>query len=113
MQKIDTSTAEHYQWGQYCDGWHLLKQTDLSVIEERVPPSAQEQRHYHARSRQFFYILQGQASLEIDGAIVELQARQGIEVPPGVPHQFRNLSNSEVVFLVISAPRAHGDRVEV
>jgi mannose-6-phosphate isomerase-like protein (cupin superfamily) len=42
-----------------------------------------------------------------------LQAGQGIEAPPKTPHQFRNESNAEVVFLVISAPKAHGDRVEM
>ncbi len=113
MQKIDTITAEHYVWGQGCDGWHLLNREDLSVIEERVLPGEQEQRHYHQRSRQFFYILQGEAVMEVDGATITLQARQGIEIPPGVLHQFRNCSDSSVMFLVISAPKAQGDRVEV
>ncbi len=50
--------------------------------------------------------------MEIDGRRVELRERQGLEVPPGVPHQFRNESDAEVVFLVVSAPMAHGDRIE-
>lgn len=113
MNKVDASQAEHYTWGEGCDGWHLLKQADLSVIEERVPPGAQEQRHYHNIARQFFYVLQGEAVLEVAGDRVVLQKHQGIEVPPGLPHQFRNESNQDVVFLVVSAPKAHGDRVVV
>lgn len=113
MNKIDTSNAEHYVWGNGCDGWHLLKQDDLSVIQERVPPGEQEQRHYHNTARQFFYILQGEAVLEVAGSRAVLQAEQGIEVPPGVPHQFRNESDREVIFLVISAPKSYGDRVTV
>ena len=35
-------TAEHYTWGGVCDGWHLLKDPTLSVIQERVPPGAGE-----------------------------------------------------------------------
>ena len=31
------ANAEHYVWGDGCDGWHLLKHPDLSVIQERVP----------------------------------------------------------------------------
>lgn len=30
-------TADHYVWGEVCDGWHLLRRKDLSVIQERVP----------------------------------------------------------------------------
>jgi mannose-6-phosphate isomerase-like protein (cupin superfamily) len=113
MSVIDTSNAENYQWGHGCSGWHLLKRDDFSVIEEFVPPGQIEQRHIHSNSRQFFYILQGEAVLEIDGRVLTLQAQQGIEIPPKVPHQFRNESNSEVRFLVVSVPKAQSDRAEL
>jgi mannose-6-phosphate isomerase-like protein (cupin superfamily) len=111
MQIIDRATAEHYLWGNGCDGWHLLKHDDLSIITERVPAGASEQRHLHTRSRQFFYILTGEAVIEVDGVRHNLQTQQGIEVPPGIAHQFSNESSSEVTFLVISMPKAHGDRL--
>lgn len=109
---VDCSNAEYYGWGEGCDGWHLLKRDEFSVIEERVLPGASEQRHYHTHARQFFYILQGEAVLEIDGQQFVLQAQQGIEVLPTVPHRFQNCSQAEVRFLVISVPKAQGDRVE-
>ena len=111
MKVTDTSSAEHYRWGEASEGWHLLKRDDLSVIEERVPAGDREQRHYHHRARQFFYILRGSAVIEIDGQRHALGAQQGIEVPPGAAHCFSNESDAEVVFLVVSAPRSHGDRV--
>lgn len=111
MKTVDTSNAEHYSWGKGCDGWHLLKQDNLSVIEECVPPREREKRHLHNYSRQFFYILQGEAVIEIDGSEFILREQQGIEVPPRVPHQFRNESGSEVRFLVVSVPKSHGDWV--
>lgn len=107
----DLANAEHYRWGAASEGWHLLKRDDLSVIEERVPPGDREQRHYHTRSRQFFYILSGTAVIEIDGVRHTLRERQGIEVAPGLPHLFCNESEAEVVVLVVSAPKSHGDRV--
>ena len=113
MTVTDISTGEHYQWGNGSEGWHLLKREDLSVIEERVPPGDKEQRHFHNRARQFFYILKGTAMIEVDGKRRELRERQGLEIPPGVAHQFRNESNAEVVFLVVSVPMSHGDRVNV
>jgi hypothetical protein len=56
---VDRANAEHYQWGDGCDGWHFLKRQDLSVIAKRVPAGAREVRHSHAAARQFFYILCG------------------------------------------------------
>lgn len=111
MSVKDASTGEHYRWGTASEGWHLLRRDDLSVIEERVPPGEREQRHYHNRSRQFFYILRGAAVIEMEGVRHALRERQGLEVPPGAAHQFRNESDADVVFLVVSAPKSHGDRV--
>ncbi|WGS84001.1 cupin domain-containing protein [Methylomonas sp. UP202] len=113
MQAIDRSSAEHYQWGAACDGWHLVKRADMSVISERVPPGASEVRHFHAGARQFFYILRGDAIMEINGKRIQLSQGQGIEVAPGTPHQFVNESIADVEFLVISLPATTGDRIEV
>lgn len=110
MDPVSHACAEHYTWGQGCDGWHLLKGDDLSVIEERMPPGTEELRHRHARSRQFFYVLAGEAELELEGRAHRLGAGQGLHVPPGLAHQMRNRSAADVRFLVVSAPRAHGDR---
>jgi mannose-6-phosphate isomerase-like protein (cupin superfamily) len=110
---IDRASAEHYLWGEACDGWHLLKRDDLSIIAERVPPGAKEIRHFHSETRQFFFILSGSAVMEIEDRCVTLVEGQGLEVPPGARHQFRNESLADVHFLVISHPTTRGDRSEV
>ena len=104
--------AEHYVWGNGCDGWHLVKESGLSVMEERMPPGTAEIRHYHRRARQFFYVLSGQAAMEVGGETFTLARGCGMEVAPGVPHQIRNESGEPLEFLVISQPPSHGDRVE-
>lgn len=102
--------SEHYVWGEGCDGWHLLKHADLSVIQERVPPGSGETRHFHSRARQFFFIIRGSATLEFSGQSVTFSAGEGVHVPPGVEHRFVNQSTEDVVFLVISSPSTRGDR---
>lgn len=109
---MDRNSAEHYNWGKNCEGWRLLSQPDLSVISERVPAGEKESRHYHSKARQLFYILSGEASIEISGSKILLQKDQGLEIPPGIPHQFINESENEVNFLVISQPTSQGDRIE-
>lgn len=111
MKSVSTKSAEHYPWGGACDGWHLLKGDDLSVIEERMPTGTTEQRHRHERSRQFFYVLEGEAVLEMEGTAHVLRSGEGLHVPPGAAHQMRNESGADVRFLVVSAPRSHGDRI--
>ena len=80
------------------------------MIQERVPAGESEKRHRHVKARQFFYILKGEAVMEMDGEMYPLATRQGIEVPPGAVHKFRNDSMEDVEFLVISSPTTRGDR---
>jgi mannose-6-phosphate isomerase-like protein (cupin superfamily) len=108
---ISKTNAEHYIWGGDCDGWHLVQRQDLSVIHERMPAGRSEIRHYHEKSRQFFFVLSGQLTMEIDGVKTILLAQQGIEIAPLAPHQAINASNEDVEFLVISHPTSRGDRV--
>ncbi|HRE18150.1 MAG TPA: cupin domain-containing protein [Rhodocyclaceae bacterium] len=109
-QPIDRNTAEHYTWGGDCDGWHLLKAAGLSVIEERMPPGRAETRHAHSKAQQFFYVLSGVATLEVDGIEHAIAPQQGLAVTPGTPHQLFNHGPEELRFLVISSPPSHGDR---
>lgn len=113
MLRISKQNAEHYVWGDKCDGWHLVKNKDLSVIHERMPANTLEIRHYHNQARQFFFILSGIATMDISGELIELYQEEGIEVPPLIPHQIRNESNQDVEFLVISQPTSKGDRVNI
>jgi len=76
-----------------------------------MPTGAREQRHRHAKARQFFYVLEGQLTMEIDGGFHLLRAGEGIEIAPGQRHQAINDSAADVRFLVISSPPAHGDRI--
>lgn len=110
---ISKDTAEHYVWGGDCDGWHLVQGPDLSVIHERMPAGRAEVRHRHERARQFFFVLSGVLTLEVDGAPEDLGAGQGREVPPLAPHQALNRSGAPVEFLVISQPATRGDRTPV
>jgi mannose-6-phosphate isomerase-like protein (cupin superfamily) len=109
---VSTETAHSYGWGDGCTGWHLVRSQNLSVIEERMPGGTSEIRHWHARARQFFYVLSGTLTIEVEGQTHQLEARSGIELPPGTAHQARNASGTDVEFIVISEPRSHGDRHE-
>lgn len=110
---IDTNHAEHYTWGEKCDGWHFVKSDSLSVIKETMPRMTKEKLHYHEKAQQFFYILAGVATFEINGLICSIGQNQGISIKPGVRHRILNNGDSDLEFIVISEPKSHGDRVNV
>jgi mannose-6-phosphate isomerase-like protein (cupin superfamily) len=110
---ISIENAEHYVWEEICDGWHLLKRDDMSVIQERVPAGGMEVMHFHEVSRQFFYVLEGEGTMTFDDHEVILKKGAGLEIPPLVKHQFKNKSSADVHFLVISIPTTRGDRINV
>ncbi|WP_063568098.1 cupin domain-containing protein [Paenibacillus sp. O199] len=111
--KISKQNAAHYIWGEQCDGWHLVQDETLSIIHERMPAGTSETRHYHSISRQFFFILSGEACMELNGEEFVLELHEGIEIASGMPHQMQNRGEADVEFLVISQPTTRGDRIEM
>jgi len=110
--KKSKENSEHYKWGDNCDGWHLVKTKDLSIIEELMPPKTSEKRHYHKESQQFFKILKGKATFEIEDKIVEVVEGKGIHIKPKIKHRILNEQSENLEFLVISQPTTRGDRYE-
>jgi mannose-6-phosphate isomerase-like protein (cupin superfamily) len=108
-----TENAEHYIWGEQCDGWLLLRTDSLSVIQERMPPGTSEQMHYHERAQQVFYIISGIASFEIEGEVKTVMPNQSLHIPPKTKHRILNNRETDLHFLVISEPKTHGDRINI
>lgn len=104
--------SEHYNWGDTCEGWHLVKNQDLSVIQEIMAPHTKEERHYHAVSQQLFFILNGKATFELEGNIIEVKAGESLHVKPMQKHQIQNNTDTTLEFLVVSQPTTRGDRME-
>ena len=105
--------AEHYTWGRGCDGWHLLRRDSLNVIAERMPPGTSEVLHRHRQATQFFYVLDGDLHIDVDGRMHHVPQGSGLEVRRGEPHQVFNNGSRPAEFLVISQPPSHGDREDL
>lgn len=109
---VKPSPENHYAWGENCDGWRLTAGDELSVIEERMPPNTTEKAHHHKTATQFFRVLKGVLSMELEGERLQLKAGEGLEVAPGEVHRAFNASGQPCVFLVCSAPSTEDDRFE-
>ncbi|WP_010275732.1 cupin domain-containing protein [Paenibacillus senegalensis] len=110
---ISKNNAEHYIWGNNCDGWRLVDEEEQSIIHECMPPGTSEIRHFHSKLKQFFFVLTGVITIELDEVEYTLGKHEGIEVKPNVPHQVFNRSDKDSEFLVISQPNNRNDRTIV
>jgi mannose-6-phosphate isomerase-like protein (cupin superfamily) len=79
-----------------------------SLAEATIPAGGATQRHYHRASEEFYYILEGSGSMEIDGETREVGVGDAILIPPGAWHQ---ITAAEALrFLCCCAPPyAHED----
>lgn len=108
-----TTNAEHYIWGDNCDGWHLAKTDSLSVIQERMPAGTAEQYHFHRKAQQVFYILQGTATFTIEGNLQIVNSGESLHIPVLCKHKISNESDADLHFIVVSEPKSHGDRENI
>lgn len=107
------SPANHYPWGNGCDGWRLVEDRALSLREERLPPGGAEAPHLHRVARQIFYVLAGELSIAVPGTLLRAGAGEALEIPPGLPHLVRNAGSQDLRILLASAPDTIGDRYPV
>lgn len=107
------TNSEYYNWGDNCDGWHLVRTDSLSVIQERMPAGTSENLHYHESAQQFFYILRGTAIFEVEGKVYEVLEGQGFHILPKRKHRILNKTDRLLEFIVTSEPKSHGDRVDL
>ena len=102
---------KHYQWGADCDGWNLVDEEGLSVKQELMPAGTSEVKHYHERAQQFFFILKGTATFEIEGTTIQINEGEGLHIEAGKRHRILNESSEALEFILSSQPSTRNDRI--
>ena len=79
-----------------------------SLAEASLPAGSATERHYHKLSEEFYFILEGDGVIEINGETKNAQAGDAILIPPHAWHQIT--ARITLRFLCCCAPPyAHGD----
>ncbi len=73
-----------------------------SLAEAQVPAGCATQRHYHKLSEEFYFILEGTGTMEIDGEEQEVGPGDAILISPGARHTIR--AAATLRFLCCCAP---------
>jgi len=82
----------------------VLGLTKFGVNVLRIEPGAQSSaRHWHSEQDEFFYVLEGEATLETDEGDTIVKAGMAAGFPAGNPngHTLVNRSNSDVLVLEV------------
>jgi len=106
-------SLKHYQWANVCDSWNLVDNVGLSVKQEVMPTGTSEQLHYHEKTQQFFFILAGTATFEIEGNQIEVSRHEGLQVLAGEKHRIINNGKTNLEFILCSQPSISNDRINI
>lgn len=82
----------------------------LSVKQELMPAQTAETLHYHEKAQQFFFILNGTATFEVEGESYIVQAGEGFHIAPGKKHNISNNTTGDLEFILSSQPSTNEDR---
>jgi mannose-6-phosphate isomerase-like protein (cupin superfamily) len=75
-----------------------------SLAEARLFAGGATTPHYHRRTEEIYYILEGHGSMRVGGEIRPVGPGDAIAIPPGVLHQIRNAASVVLKFLCCCAP---------
>ena len=79
-----------------------------SLAEASVPAGGATERHWHKLSEEFYFILEGTGSMEINGETRDVGVGDAILIPAGAWHQIT--AKDDLRFLCCCAPPyAHED----
>lgn len=73
-----------------------------SLAEAQLEAGCSTLRHHHKLSEEFYYILEGEGAMEIDGERQQVAPGDGVLIPPGAAHQI--FARSRLRFLCCCAP---------
>lgn len=83
----------------FCGHWNGSP-VEIGVTEVLLEVPSTERLHYH-NYHEYYVILQGDGSLEVDGSVVPLQAGSVVMVEPGEQHKVVDVGSSGVRWVII------------
>jgi mannose-6-phosphate isomerase-like protein (cupin superfamily) len=75
-----------------------------SLAEAWLEPGQATERHYHARTEEIYFVLDGDGEMEVDGDRRRVGPGDAILIPPGAWHEIRAEGPEPLRFLCCCAP---------
>jgi mannose-6-phosphate isomerase-like protein (cupin superfamily) len=83
--------------------------TDLDIPNHSlakivIPPGKSSTLHYHKRSQESYFILEGLGQMIVGDESETVTAGQACYIPAGQTHQINNQTQEDLVFLAVCTP---------
>ena len=75
-----------------------------SLAEARLPVGQSTTPHYHPRTEEIYYILEGEGRMQIGNELHNVVPGDAIAIPPGQTHQLTNTGSTTLKLLCCCAP---------
>ncbi len=79
----------------------LITEKDCDMIAFSHLKISDAQKHYHEKTTEFYYVLKGEGSLEIDEELIPLEEGTLVMIKPGVVHRAISHNGLEVLITMI------------
>jgi mannose-6-phosphate isomerase-like protein (cupin superfamily) len=76
----------------------------VAVFRHTVPPLSGPPLHRHSHEDEWFYVLKGEITIEVDGERSVLRPGGSAFAPRGTAHTFKNFGESPAEMLMITTP---------
>jgi quercetin dioxygenase-like cupin family protein len=76
----------------------------FAIFSHAVAPMSGPPLHRHSREDEWFYVLSGEITLEIDGTRIALRSGDSAFAPRGTAHTYRNFNDAAAEILVLTMP---------
>ena len=75
-----------------------------SLAEATVPPACSTDEHYHAKTEEIYFILEGEGRMRVEDETQDVRVGDSIAIPPGKKHKLWNTGSSPLRLLCCCAP---------
>src|SRR5580698_5897625 len=94
--------ADVAPWAETCGQIRpLVEERDGAAAEVHMVEIDQAKLHFHARTDEFYYVISGTGTMQLDDEQIELQAGVVVYVPRGVKHK----AMGKLTVLTVCIPR--------
>jgi mannose-6-phosphate isomerase-like protein (cupin superfamily) len=102
MQVESLAAAEPFTTKDGSTIRELHHTAEQSLAEATLEPGQATDRHYHARTEEIYFLLEGEGEMEVDGERRHVGPGDAVLIPAGARHQIR--AETPLRFLCCCAP---------
>jgi len=103
---MQQAAAVHRPWGHY---QVLSRQPDCLIKRIVVTPGHRLSLQRHQRREEHWFLVEGQAAVELDGASLVLHAGGSVDIPTGGWHRLANTAETPLVLIEIQRGSYFGE----